>query len=122
MVRVLLLEDHPLQLQAREAVLEAAGFAVTSARTAEDALVHMRDAAAPSSQKFNAVITDHVLANENGAAFVRKLRALAPDIPVIVMTGLAEAEPEYSELNVTFLRKPYPPEEFVRALEELLQP
>jgi DNA-binding response OmpR family regulator len=120
MVRVLLLEDHPLQLQAREAVLEAAGFAVTSARTAEDALVHVRDAAA--SAKFNAVITDHVLANGNGVAFVRKLRALAPDIPVIVMTGLAEAEPEYSELNVTFLQKPYPPEEFVRAVEKLLRP
>jgi CheY-like chemotaxis protein len=121
MVRVLLLEDHPLQLQAREAVLRGAGFDVTSAKTAEDALAHLREAAsAPSGQKFRAIITDHVLPDGSGAAFVRELRASDPGVPVMVMTGLAEAEPEYRELNVTFLQKPCPPEAFVRAVQELV--
>jgi DNA-binding NtrC family response regulator len=120
MVRILLLEDHPLQLQAREAVLEAAGFAVTSANTAKDAFVQLRAVASSGLERFSAVITDHVLAGADGVAFVKKLRMMDPNVPVIVMSGLAEAEPEYDELNVTFLQKPCPPEEFVSALQRVL--
>jgi|SRR5215813_4267614 len=118
MVRVLLLEDQPVQLQAREAVLTTAGFTVTSTKTADEALVFLRaDASARGSEQFRVVITDHLLPDASGLALVREVRAANPEIPIIVVSGMAEVESEYRELNVTFLQKPCPPEDLVRAVQ-----
>jgi DNA-binding response OmpR family regulator len=51
--------------------------------------------------------------NVSGDAFVRQLRQIS-SLPVIVVTGMAEAEEEYSGLDVTFLHKPCPPEDLIR--------
>jgi len=49
--------------------------------------------------------------------FVRQVREIGASIPVIVITGLAEAEEEYAGLNVIFLHKPCPPEELILQVE-----
>ena len=53
-------------------------------------------------------------AEANGPAFVRQLREFYPSLPVVVISGMCEAEQEYSGLNVTFLRKPCPPHNLIR--------
>ena len=118
MRRVLLIDDSPLQLQVRQAVLHEAGFPVDTATTAEEALDQLRDPAAAS--RYGVIITDHILPGDSGAVFVRQLRDLQSKVPVIVVTGLAEAEEEYAQLNVTFLHKPCPPEELIARVRELV--
>ena len=86
--------------------------------TAEDALAELRDPETRAS--FGVIVTDHILPGDSGAVFVRQLRALHSEIPVIVVTGLAEAEEEYVELNVTFLQKPCPPEELIGKVRQFL--
>jgi DNA-binding response OmpR family regulator len=49
----------------------------------------------------------------DGTEFVQQLRAFNSDIPVIVISGLAEAEPEYEGLNVEFRTKPCEPEDLI---------
>ncbi len=44
---------------------------------------------------------------------MRALRAAKPGVPVIVITGLAEAESDYRGAGVTFRQKPCPPEELI---------
>lgn len=112
MATVLLIDDSPIQLRAREAVLRSAGFQTQLATTAETALQLMRT---PSvAEQLGAIITDHVLDNEEGGVyFVRELRRLNADIPVIVVTGSADAESDYDGLNVVFRQKPCPPEELI---------
>jgi len=44
---------------------------------------------------------------------VRTLHTAKPHVPVIVITGLAEAEGDYHGLGVTFRQKPCPPEELI---------
>ena len=99
-----------MQLHAREAVLRNAGFEIHIASTQESALAMLRTAPAAG---IGAIITDHVMPGSHGREFVRNLRAAKPDVPVIVITGLAEAENDYRGLGVTFRQKPCPPEEMI---------
>ncbi len=110
MTAVLLIDDNPVQLRAREAVLRNAGFKTRIATTQEGALSLLRDQAAGG---IGAIITDHIMPGSSGAEFVRALRAAKPGVPVIVITGLAEAESDYRGAGVTFRQKPCPPEELI---------
>ena len=54
---VLLIDDNPLQLKVREAVLRKAGFQVHVATTAESALALLRTLA----DRVGVVVTDHFM-------------------------------------------------------------
>jgi DNA-binding response OmpR family regulator len=107
---VLLIDDNPVQLRAREAVLRNAGFETHIATTQESALALLRSKVADA---IGAIITDHIMPGSSGVEFVRSLRTAKPGVPVIVITGLAEAEGDYHGLGVTFRQKPCPPEELI---------
>ena len=115
MLQVLLIDDNPTQLQTRQAVLEQAGMSVSTAETAEAAIETLLS----SANHFHVIVTDHMLPGNNGAAFVRQLRAINHLIPVLAISGLAEAESEYAELKVCFLPKPVPPEQLIQCVTEL---
>ena len=108
---VLLIDDNPVQLRAREAVLRNAGFETQIATNQESALALLRSR--PTGDHIGAVITDHIMPGSSGTEFVRALRAAKPGVPVIVITGLAEAESDYRNLGVVFRHKPCPPEELI---------
>ena len=110
MTAVLLIDDNPVQLRAREAVLRNAGFETHIASTQESALALLRSQVAAG---VGAIITDHIMPGSSGIDFVRALRATKPSVPVIVITGLAEAESDYKGADVTFRQKPCPPEELI---------
>jgi DNA-binding NtrC family response regulator len=118
--RVLLVDDDPLQLQIREAVLRGAGFEVTVATAAGVALAAVR--AEMGRNRLGLVITDHLMPDMTGAEFVRELRKLTPALPVIVMSGLPEAVSEYKDLDVTFRQKPCPPVELIALVSQLIGP
>ena len=115
---ILLIDDDLKQLWLREAVLNAAGFKVARAASAESALALLRSR--PAAGQPDAIITDHLLPGASGAQFVMELRGIHPHVPVFVLTGLSGAETEYDGLNVTFLEKPCAPEHLIRLLREAL--
>ena len=43
-----------------------------------------------------------------------------PICPVVVLSGLAEAEDEYGDLDVIFRVKPFPPDELLALVRSLL--
>lgn len=118
MLQVLLIDDNPTQLRVREAVLREGGCVVCSATTAEEALAYLQEPS--SAARFGVIVTDHILPGDSGSEFVRQLRVLNSKVPVIVITGLAEAEPEYHDLGVTFLAKPCPPEHLIACVRKAL--
>jgi DNA-binding response OmpR family regulator len=117
MLEILLIDDNPTQLHVRKAVLRDAGFSVASASTAEEALAQLR--LPEAGTRFSVIVTDHVMPGDSGAVFVRRLRELHSHIPVLVVTGLPEAEEEYVGLNVSFLQKPCPPEKLIARVKQL---
>ncbi len=118
MKQVLLLDDNPAQLLVREMVLRKGGLEAHVATSSQSALAFLRTE--PGQEKIGAVITDHIMPGMDGAEFVRQLRSFNPDIPVIVISGLAEAEQEYSDLSVTFRTKPLEPEDLIALVRTTL--
>ncbi len=116
MAHLLLIDDDPVQLSVREAVLRHAGFAVSIATTAEGALAVMRSE--PLASSLRVIITDHVMPGASGADFVRALREVNPAVPVIVVSGLPQVETEYEGLNVHCLAKPCPPQKLIALVKE----
>ena len=118
MREVLLIDDNPAQLTIRELVLRDAGFPVSIANTAEGALALLRSPG--FAGRLGVIVTDHVMPGASGADFVRELRRINSLVPVIVVTGMAEAEEEYEGLNVKFLQKPCPPPELIETVRTAL--
>ena len=115
---VLLVDDNPVQVATRQLVLSQAGIPVQVATSASSALALLRTPAFGTQIK--TVVTDHIMPETSGAEFVRMLRKVNPEVPVIVVTGLAEAEDEYAGLNVTFRQKPCPPMELIALVRQAL--
>jgi DNA-binding response OmpR family regulator len=115
--QVLLVDDNPAQLQIRETILRNAGFRVAIATSAESALILLRTA----GHHFGLVITDHIMPGTSGSQFVRRLRAGGDPIPVIVLSGLPDAEAEYESLNAAFRLKPLPPPELIALVRERMK-
>ena len=112
MLEVLLIDDDPLQLRLRETILRDAGVGVSSASTADAALALLQDSDFATNLRL--IVTDHVMPGVSGKAFIQELRRWSLLVPVIVVSGSAEAQNEYAGLNVTFLQKPCAPEELIR--------
>ena len=118
MPEVLVIDDNPTQLSVREAVLRGSGLSVQTASSAEDALDILRDK--KLARALRVIVTDHVLPGASGAVFVRELRRFRPSVPVVVITGMDEAESEYAGLGVIFLHKPCPPEEMIARVQKAI--
>jgi len=90
---------------------------VSVATSADSALATLR--ALPG--RFGLVITDHLMPGTTGSGLVRQMRAEHLWLPVLVLSGLAEAETEYEGLDVSFRVKPFPPPELIELVQTLLE-
>ena len=117
MKQVLLLDDNSAQLMVRELVLRKGGMETHVASNAQSALALLRSTL---GQEIGVVVTDHIMPGMDGAEFVRQLRSFNPDIPVIVISGMAEAEQEYADLSVMFRTKPCEPEDLIALVRTTL--
>lgn len=115
---ILLVDDNAIQATTRRSILQRTGRAVAVADGASQALALLEDAAFLRS--VGLVITDHMMPGMNGPEFVAKLRERMPSVPVIVLSGFVDIEPEYEGLNVIFRAKPVPPDQLISLSESLL--
>lgn len=118
MRKVLVVDDDPVQLRIRGAVLRGAGLDVCTTNQASAALAILQEDTEVRS--IGVVITDHIMPEAPGTEFVRKLRTIRPRIAVIVISGLPEAESQYQGLNVAFRQKPCAPPELISLVKDLL--
>jgi len=57
----------------------------------------------------------------SGAAFVRELRKTFPKLPVLVISGMEEAEAGVRGMNVLFRLKPLLPDNLLASVHSLIQ-
>jgi DNA-binding response OmpR family regulator len=119
MKQALLLDDNVAQLTIRELVLRQARIESHVATRAQSALALLRSK--PGQDKIGVVITDHIMPDMDGVEFVRELRTFNPKVPVIVISGLPDADSEYTGLNVIFRTKPCDPEDLISLVEMALR-
>ena len=115
---ILLIDDNAVQAATRQAILKRVGHHVIAVLSPVRALEQFRQQSFP--EQIGLVITDHLMPEMNGAQFTRELRVLAPTMPVMVISGLEEAEEDYAGLNVTFRMKPLLPASLLANVDTLL--
>src|ERR1700749_4921077 len=101
--RILLVDDNYVQSATRRAILEGWGREARLASQGQRALELLENGATP---EFGLVITDHLMPVMSGPEFVAELRRRGFKVPVLVLSGLPEAELAYTGLDVIFRLKP----------------
>lgn len=115
---ILVVDDNPIQLSTREAILRSVGFQVTIATTAAGAMAVVRTKTLEAP--VDVVVTDHVMPLVNGTEFVRELRQLRPELPIIVVTGMPGIEEDYQGMhNVIVRQKPIAPADLIALLQQV---
>jgi CheY-like chemotaxis protein len=117
---VLLIDDNAVQAATRQTILKRAGYFVIAALNPQRALEQFRNSEFP--EEINLVITDHIMPGMSGAEFIRELRKLKPTLPVLVISGMEEAEAEYADLDVLFRVKPLLPDNLLASVHRLVPP
>jgi CheY-like chemotaxis protein len=116
---ILLAEDEDALRRLARRVLEAQGYTVLEAPSAEAALEKARHFAG----SIRLLITDMVMTGESGAELARKMLASRPGTRVLYVSGYTEASPQGSEQlggGAHFLQKPFTPDALVRKVREIL--
>jgi CheY-like chemotaxis protein len=116
-VRILLVDDNHIQSATRQAILEGAGREVCIAQQGQQALELLTE---PGTCPLGLVITDHLMPVMSGPEFVTELRRRGYTLPVIVLSGLPDADSAYQGLNVVFRLKPFDPESLIGLVQDLL--
>ena len=83
-----MIDDNHQGLLARKIILEDLGYAVATASSGEQGVQRFQDAleAAP----FGLVITDYRMPGMGGIEVIRQIRAMAPAVPLVILSGYAE--------------------------------
>lgn len=117
---LLLIDDNAVQAITRQTILKRAGYLVIAALNPGRALEQFRENDFPLDVQL--VITDHLMPGMNGSDFVRELRKIRPTLPVLVISGMQEAQAEYEGLGVEFRVKPLMPDSLLESVHTLIRP
>src|SRR6266851_5951709 len=102
--RILIVDDEVPQMQALCETLRDHGYATRGATTGESALTILR------AEKFELVLTDLMMPEINGIAFLRAALTIDPDLVGIIMTGegtIATAVEAMKSGALDYILKPF---------------
>jgi CheY-like chemotaxis protein len=116
--RILLVDDNHIQAATRRAILESCGREVCMAQQGQQALELLNDG--ETAKSIGLIITDHLMPVMSGPLFVAELRRREITLPVVVLSGLPEAESAYEGLDVAFRLKPFDPQSLIKLVQEML--
>ena len=118
---ILVVEDEPVLRQMIVDFLESTGYKVLSAESASDAVSHVQ--LFPGT--IDALLTDIVMTDMNGADLARFLCALRPELRVLYMSGYSDGalgDKFVLPKDVAFLQKPFSRLKLAHKLREVLDP
>jgi two-component system cell cycle sensor histidine kinase/response regulator CckA len=114
-------DDEVSVRQVARAVLERLNFHVITATDGMDGLIQ----AAENRRELDAVITDVHMPHMDGIHFVRALRRMLPDIPIVVSSGREnnEMKEELKILKVCVqLDKPFTEGQLAEVMRDIFSP
>jgi DNA-binding response OmpR family regulator len=116
--RVLVVDDDPTVSDVVRRYLERDGFAVTLAADGPAALM------AFGAERPELVVLDLMLPGIDGLEVCRRMRAAAPDLPVVMLTALGEEADRVLGLEIgadDYVTKPFSPRELVLRVRSVLR-
>ncbi len=115
-LRLFLVEDEPTVYKLVSRVLVQAGAQVTAYQDGAQA------AAEFDPSKFDLAVLDLTVPGLSGRDVFHRLRALQPDLPVLLISGYTEQEAadQFSDVRPSgFLQKPFTSRELIRAIDTI---
>jgi CheY-like chemotaxis protein len=117
-LRVLLVEDDDDNRELMAEVLTASGCAVVAVSGGQDGLKAL------SENSIDVVVTDVGMPGMGGLEMARAAKAIAPKVPVVIVTGWAEREDinraRGNEVDAVLI-KPVDPDALTQAVNEVAQ-
>lgn len=117
---ILMVEDDAMVLKMSKNMLEKLGYTVLTASVPADAI----DLAKENAGKIDLVITDVIMPDMNGRDLADQLRALAPNIKILFMSGYTAdviATRGILDEGVCFIHKPFSIKDISLKVREALQ-
>ena len=116
--RILLVEDEDMVRAIAERTLARAGHTITAVRDGEEGIEAFQ-----TGGPFDLVVSDVVMPGIGGPAMARALREAAPEVPILFMSGYAEAQlrEEIDFGAMHFIAKPFSVREITDAVAEALR-
>jgi two-component system cell cycle sensor histidine kinase/response regulator CckA len=115
MANVLVVDDEPNLLQLVVMILKQNGHTVLSASNGVEALMVYSS----YHSKFDLVLTDVMMPGMNGIELVERFRAIDSSIRILLMSGFVPDDIELPQ-DLPFLKKPFPPDRLMAAVEQTL--
>jgi len=111
---ILCLDDEAPALQLRSMVLQSAGYRVLPATQVEEAMKLFQE------NQVDLVISDHLLQGATGAEVARTMKKLKPQVPIMLLSGLAEI-PEGADAVDSFVSKGQNPADLLLHIDRMLK-
>ena len=117
--RVLVVDDEPLVVKSLEALLSLEGgyeiLGFTSCRAALEAI---------RTRPFDVAISDFLMPEMDGVAFLKEVRRLYMEVPLIILTGYADKESAIRAINEVglyhYLEKPWKNDDLLHIIDGAL--
>lgn len=118
---ILVVDDEGMVRNIAVALLQVAGFTTVEARGGLDAI----ETFSANPSHYDAVLLDMTMPGLDGVQVMERLRAIHPNIPVVLMSGFSEVEVASrcaTHQRVSFLQKPFTHEALVARLRAVMPP
>ena len=112
---LLCVDDRPASLEVRKMLLEREGYEVL---TAEDGASGLQLLAACD---VDLIVLDYQMPEENGAAVARKMHALKPEVPVIMLSAYFEPPAEAAGFIDAYVTKGQNPRVLLDQITRLIR-
>jgi DNA-binding response OmpR family regulator len=112
---ILCIDDDPDNLRIRELLLHELGYDTITASSGASGLGMFQVA------DVDIVILDYAMPGLNGAQVAQRMRALKPDVPILMFSGLTARPDDVDGQVDAYLVKGRPVAELVQQLENLLR-
>jgi len=113
---ILVVEDHPVVLEAVREILERAGFFVLSACNGTKAI----QVESATEGTIHLLLSDVMMQDMSGPAVAQLLKKRRPDMRVMLMSGYPDGEMLFLNHGWHFIDKPFLPAALVKRVNEVL--
>jgi len=120
LLKILLVDDDPLQASVRKSILERRFAQVLRVNDAAEALCLVEEP--QFARNLGLVVSAHHLSGIGGPAFVAELHTRMPLLPVLVLGDSKEESGDYSGDYFSFLPRPILPEEMLAVASHMMAP
>jgi CheY-like chemotaxis protein len=115
---IMVVDDDPPMAMFIVRLLSLNGYEVTSSSNTEEAFAFVNKYGPP-----DLVVADVVMPGMDGRELGHWMRAAYPKTKILFISGYAPgqlADPEVLRTNAAFLKKPFQPEQIIKAIQDLL--